>query len=114
MLTLPWIAANAGGWWRFRAALEDPAREQTAILRRYFRANAETAFGREHGFSTIRSVRDFQERIPLVGYAEMEPWIARVAAGGSAVLTRSSVRTMEVTSGSSAAAKRIPYPAAMQ
>ncbi|MBW8878402.1 MAG: GH3 auxin-responsive promoter family protein [Acidobacteria bacterium] len=114
MLTLPWIAANAGGWWRFRTALADPARVQAAILRRYLRANAETAFGREHGFSSIRSVREFQDRVPLAGYAEMEPWIARVAAGESAVLTRSPVRTLEVTSGSSAAAKRIPYTAAMQ
>jgi hypothetical protein len=111
---LPWLAANAGGWWRFRAALKNPAQAQAAILRRYLAANAETAFGKAHSFSTIRSAREFQDRVPLAGYAEMEPWIARIAAGETAVLTRSPVRTLEVTSGSSAAAKRIPYTAAMQ
>lgn len=114
MKTLPWLAANAGGWWRFRAALERPAETQAAILRRYLSANAGTAFGKAHGFSKIRDTREFQDRIPLAGYAEMEPWIALIAARESAVLTRSAVRTLEVTSGSSAAAKRIPYTAAMQ
>lgn len=114
MKALPWLAANAGGWWRFRAALERPAETQAAILRRYLATNAETAFGKAHGFSTIRNPREFQDRVPLAGYAEMEPWIARIAAGEASVLTRSPVRTLEVTSGSSAAAKRIPYTAAMQ
>lgn len=114
MKTLPWLAANAGGWWRFRKALDRPEETQAAILRRYLKANAETAFGKVHRFSTIRSAREFQDRLPLSGYAEMEPWITRIAAGETAVLTRSPVRTLEVTSGSSAAAKRIPYTAAMQ
>ena len=114
MKTLPWLAANAGGWWRFRAALKEPEQTQAAILRRYLAANAETAFGKAHGFSAIRTAQEFQDRVPLAGYAEMEPWIARIAQGETAVLTRSPVRTLEVTSGSSAAAKRIPYTAAMQ
>jgi GH3 auxin-responsive promoter len=114
MLTIPWVLANAGGWWRFRAALANPGEVQEAILRRSLRENAATAFGQAHGFPAIRTVRNFQDRVPLAGYAEMEPWIARVAAGEERVLTRSPVRTLEVTSGSSAAAKRIPYTAAMQ
>jgi hypothetical protein len=112
--TLPWLAANAGGWWQFRTALERPAETQEAILRRYLATNAATAFGKAHGFSRIRGAREFQDRVPLAGYAAMEPWIGRIAAGEKAVLTRSPVRTLEVTSGSSAAAKRIPYTAAMQ
>ncbi|HEX4963515.1 MAG TPA: GH3 auxin-responsive promoter family protein [Thermoanaerobaculia bacterium] len=111
---LLWITANAGGWRRFRTALKNPEKVQAALLRGYLRRNAETAFGKAHGFSAIRSVQEFQDRVPLAGYAEMEPWITRVAAGEKAVLTRSPVRTLEVTSGSSAAAKRIPYTAEMQ
>lgn len=114
MKTLPWLAANAGGWWRFRAALDTPQEAQAEILKRYLAANAETAFGKAHGFSKIRGAREFQDRVPLAGYAAMEPWIARVAQGETAVLTQSPVRTLEVTSGSSSAAKRIPYTAAMQ
>jgi hypothetical protein len=114
MKMIPWIAANAGGWWQFRSALEDPEGAQRAILLRYLRENAATAFGRQHRFSEIRTVQEFQERVPLASYSDFEPWIERVARGEAGVLTRSPVRTLEVTSGSSAAAKRIPYTAAMQ
>lgn len=114
MIALPWLAANAGGWWRFRAALENPERVQLALLHRYLRENAGTAFGRAHGLAKIRTVRDFQARVPLARYADLEPWIRRAAAGERKVLTRSPVRTLELTSGSAAAAKRIPYTRAMQ
>jgi GH3 auxin-responsive promoter len=114
MITLPWIATNLGGYLRFRAALEDPEETQRDLLARYLRENAETAFGRTHRFGEIRSAEEFQERIPLATYADFEPWIERIASGETNVLTRSPVRALELTSGSSAAAKRIPYTAAMQ
>jgi len=111
---IPWIAANAGGYLRFRAALEKPEETQRAILLHYLRENVETAFGRQHRFAEIKTVREFQERVPLSTYTDFEPWIDRIASGERAVLTRSPVRALELTSGSSAAAKRIPYTAAMQ
>lgn len=111
---IPWIAANAGGYLRFRAVLEKPEETQRAILLRSLRENAETSFGRQHRFSEIKTVREFQERVPLAGYGDFAPWIDRIASGERAVLTRSPVRALELTSGSSAAAKRIPYTAVMQ
>jgi len=114
MIVLPWIAANTGGYLRFRAALDDPAAAQQTVLLRYLRENAATAFGRRFRFSAIRDVEDFQDRVPLATYADVEPWIERIAAGEREVLTRSPVRTLEPTGGSTSAAKRIPYTAAMQ
>lgn len=114
MITLPWIATNLGGYLRFRAALEDPEETQRALLARYLRQNAETAFGRAYRFAEIRSAEELQARVPLATYADFEPWIERIAGGEPNVLTRSPVRALELTSGSSAAAKRIPYTAAMQ
>ncbi|HEV2854596.1 MAG TPA: GH3 auxin-responsive promoter family protein [Thermoanaerobaculia bacterium] len=114
MNALPWIAANAGGYLRFRLALEKPEETQQSILLLYLRENAETAFGRQHRFSGIRTVREFQERVPWTTYTDFAPWIDRIASGENAVLTRSPVRALELTSGSSAAAKRIPYTAALQ
>ncbi|MFL6194162.1 MAG: GH3 auxin-responsive promoter family protein [Thermoanaerobaculia bacterium] len=114
MKALPWLLANAGGWQRFRSALRHPERTQRAILHRYLRENAATAFGRAHGFAAIRSAEEFQDRVPLAGYGDFAPWIERIAAGEANVLTRSPVKALELTSGSSSAAKRIPYSAAMQ
>ena len=111
---IPWLATNAGGCLRFRAALADPEKTQRAILLRYLQENAGTAFGQQHRFAEIRTVQQFQERVPMATYADFAPWIERIASGEPGVLTRSHVRTLELTSGSSAAAKRIPYTAAMQ
>ena len=114
MITLPWLATNLGGYLRFRAALESPEETQRALLARYLQENTKTAFGRAHRFQEIRSTEDFQVRVPLSTYADFEPWIERVAGGEPNVLTRSPVRALELTSGSSAAAKRILYTAVMQ
>lgn len=114
MKNLPWLAANVPGYLRFRRALTDPERFQRALLRRYLQANTATAFGRAHGFATIRTAEDYRERVPLAGWEDVAPWVDRIAAGEKGVLTRSPVRTLEPTSGSSAARKLIPYTAELQ
>jgi GH3 auxin-responsive promoter len=111
---LPWLAANLPGYLRFRQALAGPERFQRALLGRYLRANAATAFGRAHGFSRIRTAEQYRERVPLAFWEDLAPWIDRIAAGETEVLTRSPVRALEPTSGSSAAAKLIPYTAELQ
>src|SRR6185369_13783958 len=45
---------------------------------------------------------------------DVAPWVERIAQGEPGVLTRSPVRTLEPTSGSSAAAKLVPYTAELQ
>lgn len=104
-----WIAANRRRWRRFRRALADPGAVQGRLLRRYLAANADTCFGREHGFDRIRTGAEFQRRVPLGSYDEYEPWIARIRAGEPGVLTREPIRRLVPSSGSSAARKLIPY-----
>ena len=94
---------------RFMAALHDPAPAQWAILRRTLDAGADAVYGRAHGFASIRSAREFAERVPLVTYDDVERWVARIAAGEQHVLTRDVVRFMEPTGGSSGVLKLIPY-----
>ncbi|HEY4597241.1 MAG TPA: GH3 auxin-responsive promoter family protein, partial [Thermoanaerobaculia bacterium] len=114
LLNLPWLAANLPGYLQFRRALTAPERIQRVLLSGYLRGNADTAFGRAHGFAAIRSAEEYRERVPLTLWEDMAPWIDRIAAGEPGILTRSSVRTLEPTSGSSAAAKLIPYTAELQ
>jgi hypothetical protein len=111
---LPWLAANVPGYLRFRRALSDPEAAQRSLLRRYLRANAATAFGRAHGFATIRTAEEYRDRVPLASWEDAAPWVDRISAGEPEILTRSPVRTLEPTSGSSAAAKLIPYTAELQ
>lgn len=96
---------------RFARGAARPRATQEALLRRFLERNAETAYGRAHGYGRIRSVRDFQAAVPIVTYDDLAPWVDRIAAGETRVLTASSVRMLERSSGSAATRKLIPYTA---
>jgi hypothetical protein len=109
-----WLAANAAGERQFRTALADPEGTQRNLLRDLLRRNAGTEFGRAHGFPAIRSAEEYQARVPLSTWEDVAPWVSRIEAGEERVLTREPVRALELSSGSSAAAKRVPYTAELQ
>ena len=111
---LPWLAANLPGYLRFRWALGRPEDVQRSLLRHHLQANTNTVFGRAHGFASIRTAEEYRERLPLVLGEDLAPWVERIRAGEAGVLTSSPVRTLEPTSGSSAAAKLIPYTPELQ
>ena len=95
-----WLAGCLSGSARFHRAARKVEQEQAAILRRLLAANADTEFGRRHGFSAIRSVNEYRERVPIRDYEGHREWIDRIAAGSPNVLTCERVRLFEPTSGS--------------
>ncbi|MFA6954241.1 MAG: GH3 auxin-responsive promoter family protein [Thermoanaerobaculia bacterium] len=92
-----------------RRALDDPAREQAALLERIVRRNEGTAFGRAMGFAGIRSVSDYRERVPLSSYDDYVAYVERIRAGEQRVLTADAVERLVPSSGSTAARKLIPF-----
>jgi len=98
----------------FRQSLADPAAAQEQLLLDMLRCNEDSVFGRQHGFSRIRSARDYQAAVPLREYAEFEPFISRICAGEAAVLTTEPVLLLEPTGGSSSGSKLIPYTASLK
>jgi hypothetical protein len=51
-------------------AAQNPAHVQTAQLLSLVRAAQNTAFGKAHGFNSIRSVAEYQQRVPLRSYEQ--------------------------------------------
>jgi hypothetical protein len=98
---------------RFARATASPERAQDARLLAHLRANAETAYGRAHGFASIDSVRAFQDRVPIVDYEALAPYVDRIARGEREVLSRDRVLVLERTSGSTRENKLIPYTAGL-
>lgn len=94
---------------RYERATHDVERTQSALLQRLLDRNAESEFGREHRFSSIRTAREFQTLVPLSSYETMTESIRRIAAGQTNVLTREPVLMFEPTGGSSGPEKLIPY-----
>jgi hypothetical protein len=109
-----WTLANARAYFRYRQARRDPRRAQETILSRFLRHNSQTAYGVRFGYKKIRSVAEYQDAVPIVTYDDLEPWIERIRQGEPNVLTAEPVLMMEKTSGSSGAAKYIPYTASLR
>lgn len=104
-----WAAWSRPRARRFGRALRDPEAAQWHLLRRLLRRNRDSAYGRRHGFASITSVEQYRERVPVVSYDEIEPWIDRIRRGEGAVLTTEAVHRLVPSSGSTAACKLIPW-----
>ncbi len=84
---------------------------QQSLLRQHLEANESCAYGQKFRFSEVRSPTDFQRKVPLSTYEEMEPWIEQICEKdrGQKILTEEPVLMFERTSGSSGKNKLIPY-----
>jgi hypothetical protein len=108
-----WIAAGSREHARFSAALGRVAATQSDHLFRLLRRNAATCFGTRHRFAQIRSVSEYQERVPVTGFDALAGCIESIARGEDGVLTADRVRLFQPTSGSSSATKLIPWTAGL-
>ena len=109
-----WGAASSPAWLGFRRALQTPAITQRRVLLTCLRRNAETAFGRAHGFGSIRSIAEYQQRVAPASYDDLAPLVHRAARGESHVLTKARLERLVPSSGSTAAAKFIPFTAELR
>ncbi|MEI6534905.1 MAG: GH3 auxin-responsive promoter family protein, partial [Verrucomicrobiaceae bacterium] len=109
-----WGTSCQAARWRMMRALNDPETAQLEALKRLLRTNAGTVFGRDHELSKVRSVHEFQKAVPVRDYDDFEAWIERVKSGEPNVLTAEPVLAFERSSGSTSAAKYIPYTAALR
>lgn len=104
-----WYLATLPDALAWRRALADMEQAQERLLLDVLRRNAGTEYGLKHGFASIRSAAQFQGAVPLAEYADLEPYLERVAAGEQNVLTADPVLLLEPTGGSGGGAKLIPY-----
>src|SRR5262245_53704715 len=100
-----WTVSNLPAYWQFRRALNDPGEAQEQKLRSLIQRNANTAFGKAHGFHSIGNYVEFARHVPLRDYQALEPWVARIRRGEANVLTQDQVTHLVPTSGSTGARK---------
>jgi hypothetical protein len=92
----------------FKQAVKNPRAAQTKKLLQIIRANENTAYGRQHNFSKIRSIEDYQRYVPAVSYEELRPYVERAMDGERAQLTAESPFMFATTSGTTAKPKFVP------
>jgi GH3 auxin-responsive promoter len=92
----------------FNALSRTPVQAQDRLLRQILETNADTEFGRRYGFGTITSFRQFQERVPIFGYEDLEPYINEEMNGQPNQLTKDPPVLFTTTSGTTGNRKYIP------
>ncbi len=104
-----------GAWRRATLARQNAVLAQRRVLAALLRRAAHTAFGRSHEFISIRSVEDYQRRVPLRDYeAFWKNWWAPAFPHVGAVTWPGPIRYFANTSGTTqASTKRIPLSDAM-
>ncbi|HWP57529.1 MAG TPA: GH3 auxin-responsive promoter family protein [Candidatus Acidoferrales bacterium] len=108
---LLWISS---GWQKtraFHAALRRPRATQEGRLISLLKQNARSDYGRRYAFERVRSIREFQDAVPIVTYDSLGEEIEAIKRGRERVLTEEPVLWLEKTTGSTGAAKYIPYTA---
>lgn len=67
-----------------------------------------TLFGRTYGFENIKSVKDFQEKVPVADYEDLKPYIEKVKRGQRDILWIETPEYFAKTSGTTSGSKYIP------
>src|SRR5215203_5395825 len=93
---------------KFAAVTRSPVESRDRLLREILRTNAGSAFGRRHGFDGITSFPQFQRRVPVAQYEDLEPYITRAMNGEPNQLTKHPPVLFTTTSGTTGASKYIP------
>jgi hypothetical protein len=91
----------------FEAATRRPREAQARLLRTLLRDNADTVFGRQHGFGDLTPA-EYARRVPVRDYEALRPYVARVIAGEPRVLTAEAPFTFASTSGTTGEPKLVP------
>lgn len=95
---------------KFLLGTRSAASVQKSRLLELIRKHQSSRFGRDHGFSEIRTVADYQKRVPIRDYEGHEPYIAEVREGRTEALfgPGTEVLMFAKTSGTTARPKTIP------
>jgi hypothetical protein len=107
---LHWLGqrSRAAAAKEFLRAVHDPQAAQRARLEAILRRNESTAYGKQYGFADIRDPEAYRERVPVVTPLEHAPWVDRMLAGETNVLTAEAPVYYVQTTGSTGVPKHVP------
>lgn len=89
--------------------MEHPEEVQQNILASNVSRSAKTEYGKQYGFDGVMSYDAFKERVPVVQYEDLAPYITRIKNGEQNILWPSEIRWFAKSSGTTnARSKFIP------
>lgn len=104
-----WKLSCSNDYLFFRKNLENMQKIQSANLKKILNRAEGTVFGEKYKICKDWAVDDFQKNIPISEYKDYEVFLNRIVKGEQNVLTKSKLRRLGLTSGSSGRMKYIPF-----
>ncbi|MBX2892747.1 MAG: GH3 auxin-responsive promoter family protein [Saprospiraceae bacterium] len=86
----------------------DAVARQEKIFQHLIARATQTAFGRAHRFSDIRTYEEFKQAVPVRDYEDLKPYIEKIKAGEKDVLWSGRPAYFAKTSGTTSGVKYIP------
>jgi GH3 auxin-responsive promoter len=95
---------------RFRADAQNARAVQDRLLQSLIRDSQDSDFGRAHRFADIKTYDDFIERVPILPYEYLAPWVEKVMAGDTGAMfgRHRRVHMFAMTSGTVGKPKFVP------
>lgn len=87
---------------------QNAAENQEQLLLALTKTAEKTLFGREHHFEEIKSVEDYQNRVPVRDYEGLKSYIEKVKKGQRNILWTDTPEYFAKTSGTTSGSKYIP------
>ncbi|MCI0629181.1 MAG: GH3 auxin-responsive promoter family protein [Phycisphaerales bacterium] len=93
---------------RFDRAAREPETAQQRLLTSILQRNRNTEYGRAHSFSSINTLQDYGQAVPIVTYEDIRDHIDRMTRGEPNILTAEAPLMFARTSGTTGNPKYIP------
>lgn len=93
----------------YKKTSKNADKKSEQLLLKLIKKNKNTEFGKKYDFANIKSIKEYQEKVPYTTYEDYKNDIARIAEKGEQnILTSGKVKYFANTSGTTGQVKRIP------
>ncbi len=93
---------------KFEHASKNVERTQEQLLKKMLAECQDTAFGKDHGFSSITNISDYQEKVPIRDFEGHREYVERMMNGEGDILFPGRPLFYNTTSGTASKPKQIP------
>ncbi len=99
---------NVNHIFEFKEARKDVNKAQEKLLLSIIKKNKDTLYGTKHKFKEIKNIKDFQKKVPIINYEDIEEYVDLQKKGAQNILTKDKVIFFATTSGTTKKPKLIP------